>query len=61
NVCPNCGGGFCPRPIRPKMARRPGLSIAHQPASTLRVHTPYSLKELRDFSALAKSIAPENR
>ncbi|NQZ11872.1 MAG: DUF1272 domain-containing protein [Algicola sp.] len=61
NVCPNCGGGFCPRPIRPKMACRPGLSIAHQPASTQRIHTQYSLQDLRDFSALAKSIPPENR
>ncbi|PQA87785.1 DUF1272 domain-containing protein [Hyphococcus luteus] len=22
NVCPNCGGGFAPRPIRPKTPRR---------------------------------------
>ncbi|MGR3485019.1 MAG: DUF1272 domain-containing protein [Paracoccaceae bacterium] len=33
-VCPNCGGGFVPRPIRPAAA------LAQHPASTLRVHKP---------------------
>lgn len=61
NVCPNCGGGFAPRPIRPKEARRPGLSIEHQPASTKRVHTEYSLDELREFSSSVKHIKPEHR
>src|SRR6202030_2375240 len=27
NVCPNCGGGFAPRPIRPATEWRPGLSV----------------------------------
>ena len=26
NVCPNCGGGFAPRPIRPAQEWRPGVS-----------------------------------
>ena len=25
NVCPNCGGGFAPRPIRPAREWRPGV------------------------------------
>src|SRR3984885_14688607 len=28
NVCPNCGGGFAPRPIRPAREWRPGTSLA---------------------------------
>src|ERR1700758_364250 len=32
NVCPNCGGGFAPRPIRPSTQWRPGLSLSKQPA-----------------------------
>ena len=32
NVCANCGGGFTPRPIRPKVVRRIGLSIEHHSA-----------------------------
>ena len=33
NVCPNCGGGFEPRPIRPATEHRPGVSLG--PASGL--------------------------
>ena len=61
NVCPNCGGGFTARPIRPKMARRTGLSIEHHPASVNRIHTGYSRDELKTFSATVKHIAPEHR
>ncbi|MCO4759509.1 MAG: DUF1272 domain-containing protein, partial [Oceanospirillaceae bacterium] len=49
NVCPNCGGGFVPRPIRPTVARRPGVGLEHQPASVKRVHTPYNGEELDMF------------
>jgi len=38
NVCPNCGGGFVPRPIRPSTEQRPGAGLNHDPASTRRVH-----------------------
>lgn len=48
-VCPNCGGGFVPRPIRPTHARRSGVSLQHQPASTERVHSPYSAEEIAAF------------
>ena len=61
NVCPNCGGGFVPRPIRPKVARRTGLSINHQTASAERVHTKYSIEELKSFSANVKHIKAEDR
>lgn len=33
NMCPNCGGNFQPRPIRP-----PNELVQH-PASTVRVHS----------------------
>jgi hypothetical protein len=33
-VCPNCGGNFAPRPIRPAEA------LARNPASTVRVFNP---------------------
>ena len=61
NVCPNCGGGFTPRPIRPKVARRVGLSIEHHPASSKRVQTKYSVAELKAFASTAKKIKPEDR
>lgn len=36
NVCPNCGGGFVPRPIRPARALRDGTGRRQHPASTKR-------------------------
>ncbi len=35
-VCPNCGGNFSPRPIRPAAGIAGGLN--KHPASTVRVH-----------------------
>jgi len=61
NVCPNCGGGFSPRPIRPKKERRVGVSLLHQPASMSRVNTKYTAAEITDFSNAVKDIKPENR
>jgi len=61
NVCPNCGGGFVTRPIRPNDARRPGVSLRYQPASDSRVHTKYSKQEIVDFSLSVKDIPPEDR
>jgi len=61
NVCPNCGGGFLPRPIRPKIEHRAGVSISHHLASTKRIYTDYSREELSEFCNSIKDITPENR
>ena len=61
NVCPNCGGGFVPRPIRPKTAWRPNLSIIHQPATTELKHKPMNAEEHAEFAAKIKHIPPEKR
>jgi hypothetical protein len=61
NVCPNCGGGFVPRPIRPETEWREGLSLAKRPASSTRVHLSYSHEEVADHAARIKEIAPEHR
>lgn len=61
NVCPNCGGGFVPRPIRPQTERRPGVSLSHQPASAKRVHTSYSRNDIDAFSRQIKRIAAGQR
>jgi len=61
NVCPNCGGGFAPRPIRPAHEWRPGVSLAKQPASTKRVHLSYGLDDIAAHSARIRDIAPEKR
>ncbi|MEZ7831604.1 MAG: DUF1272 domain-containing protein [Gammaproteobacteria bacterium] len=61
NVCPNCGGGFSKRPIRPRTERRPGVSLEHQPVSGKRVHTKYSDEEITQFAGATKSTRAEDR
>jgi uncharacterized protein len=61
NVCPNCGGSFVPRPIRPKTERRPGVSLAKQPASTERVHLKRDRAMLGEFIETIRHIPPEKR
>jgi len=61
NVCPNCGGGLLSRPIRPTTARRPGVSLEHQPASIKRVHTKYRQQEIEAFSEGVADISLEDR
>ena len=61
NVCPNCGGGFVARPIRPATAWRPGLSLAERPPSGRRVHLSYDLAEVAAFSERLRHIPPEAR
>jgi hypothetical protein len=40
DVCPNCGGAFQVRPVRPVNEWLPGVSLASQPATTHRHHKP---------------------
>ncbi len=61
NVCPNCGGGFVARPVRPSTARRKGVSLTHQPPSDKRIHTKYSRDEIADFVAIVRDVAPADR
>ena len=61
NVCPNCGGGFVPRPIRPARGWRPDASVEKSPPSDKRVHLKYSLDDLAAHSARIKHIPPEKR
>ena len=61
NVCPNCGGGFVPRPIRPATEWRPGLSVVKQPPSAKRMYLSHSREELTAHSERIKYIPPEDR
>lgn len=61
NVCPNCGGGFVRRPIRPAAEWRPGVSRVKQPASDQRVHLKYAPDDIAAHSARIRNIAPEYR
>ena len=61
NVCPNCGGGFTPRPIRPAQEHREGLCVAQRPASTERVHLSHSKEEVAQFAEQLKGVPPSER
>jgi hypothetical protein len=61
NVCPNCGGGFCPRPVRPKTDWKNGDYLGAYPASTIVKYRPVDPRVHRQFTEAIKSIPPERR
>jgi len=61
NVCPNCGGGFVPRPIRPLTEWRPGVSRLKQPASTQRAHLKHPRDDIDAFVARVRDVEPGRR
>lgn len=61
NVCPNCGGGFAPRPIRPTGEHRPGLSVRHQPPVEKRTHLKYAAGDLERHIAALEMVPPAQR
>jgi hypothetical protein len=61
DVCPNCGGGFVPRPIRPATEWRSGLSVAKRPPSTKRQSLSWSLEEIGTHSLRIREIPPAAR
>ena len=61
DVCPNCGGGFAPRPIRPTGAHRPGTGLAHHPAGTRRRQLRWQPEEVADLTARLQDVAPDRR
>jgi uncharacterized protein len=61
NVCPNCGGGFVPRPIRPVNNWKGDNFLGKDPASATVRHRPVDPHTHAKFSARIKSIPPERR
>jgi hypothetical protein len=61
NVCPNCGGGFVPRPIRPSRNWRNGNHLGEYPASTNVRHRPVDPAAHAAFAARLKDIPPGGR
>lgn len=61
NVCPNCGGGFVPRPIRPANEWRSGVSVVHQPPSDKRHGLAYSMDDIAEHSMRISGIDPAER
>ena len=60
-VCPNCGGGFEARPIRPRRNWRGDNDVAHHLASATVRHAPVDRDRHREFAAPISAIAPRDR
>ena len=61
NVCPNCGGGFVPRPIRPANNWKGDNFLGHDPASNRIKHRPVAPAAHAQFVSRLKTIPPERR
>jgi hypothetical protein len=61
NVCPNCGGGFSVRPIRPSRNLNGDNYLGAYPASTKVKHRPVDPIAHEQFAAAIKVIPPERR
>jgi uncharacterized protein len=62
NVCPNCGGGFTPRPIRP--ATPSGVPASRSPSAPPRpprVRLSYTREDIAAHSARIMDIPPRER
>ena len=61
NVCPNCGGGFVSRPIRPSKNWKGENLLGKEPATTKVTHKPVDRAAHSQFSGTIKSIPPHKR
>ena len=61
NVCPNCGGGFAPRPLRPSTNWNDGNHLGRYPASTNVRHRPVDAATHAALRARVEAVPPERR
>lgn len=61
NVCPNCGGGFVFRPIRPAKNWRNENYLGKDPASTKVKYNPVNEAAHKKFCAAIQGLAPDKR
>src|ERR1043166_452283 len=61
NVCPNCGGGFAPRPVRPAQNWKGDNYLGADPASTKVKYRPVDVAAHAEFVAALKGTAAERR
>ena len=61
NVCPNCGGGFAPRPVRPARDWKGGNCLTTHPASEHVRHRPVDAVAHAAFAAAIEGLPPETR
>ena len=61
NVCPNCGGGFVPRPIRPSKNWKGDNFLGRYPAGTEIKHRPVDTAAHAALAGSIEGIAPAHR
>ena len=61
NVCPNCGGGLVPRPIRPSKNWKNENYLGKDPASMTVKHRPVDLPTYAKLVAVLDRVPPEKR
>jgi hypothetical protein len=61
NVCPNCGGGFERRPVRPRQNLRNDNDTAHFPPSPKVKHRPVDPAAHAVFAASLRFVRPDQR
>ena len=61
NVCPNCGGGFVPRPVRPSVNWKGDNFLGKYPAGTTVRHRPVDAAAHAAFSVPLRKLPPERR
>jgi len=61
NVCPNCGGGFEPRPIRPARNWKDDNYLDKDPAGTRVKHRPVDRAVHAAFATALRSLPPQKR
>jgi hypothetical protein len=61
NVCPNCGGGLCPRPVRPLADRKGGNFLGAYPAATTVRHRPVDARAQQRLIEALADIPPHLR
>jgi len=61
NVCANCGGGFVPRPVRPRTNWKGDNFLGKDPASTNVKHRPVDLKAYAELVAAIGSLPADQR
>lgn len=60
-ICPNCGGNFSPRPIRPSQNLKGENYLGKYPAGTTVKYRPVDVEAHRQFAQRIAKIAPQDR
>ena len=61
NVCPNCGGGFERRPIRPSNNYKDNNNLENNPAVVHKRHKPKNIAEHQSWALNISPIPPAER